>query len=230
MLTVQKRSATFTLTNMAIPRHSIACLFVLLQICFVRAYGTESILLRADAEEAGTGLSNWLVADFDGDHIPDLAIGRSGVNWVQVDIRLSAESSQTSIRHGRAERGLRVLAYDVDRDDDQDLIFASSSSLSPPTVWLNDGKGHFERSERRNELNLIDEGSSWLEIDCFQAEPVPVTQDDDRPSLDRSSSLRVKPAPELKGPFSSSWENLAIEPRTLLLAPRSPPPTSILLS
>ncbi len=220
---------------MAVCKYWIALLLVLLHLAGFQgdvlcADVTDSFLLRSSSEEAGAGLINWLIADFDGDHISDLAIGRSGAFGFRVQIRLSTEGSETSIHHHSTEPGLRVLAYDVDRDNDQDLIFVSSTSLSPPAVWLNDGKGHFERTEPSNELHLIDEGYCRSEIEPSQAELTPITQDDDRSTLDRCSLLRGKPALWFTSPSSASQKNVATEPRALLLSPRSPPPHRILFS
>ena len=220
---------------MAVCKYSIAFLLVLLYLAGFQgdvlcADGTDSFFLHSSSKEAGAGLRNWLIADFDGDHISDLAIGRSGAFGVRVQIRLSTEGSETSIHHHSTEPGLRVLAYDVDRDNDQDLIFVSSTSLSPPAVWLNNGKGHFEQSEPLGELNLTDEGYCRREIDPFQAEAAPITQDDDRSSLDRSSILRGKPTLRFTSPSSASQDNLATEPRALLLSPHSPPPNRLLFS
>jgi hypothetical protein len=220
------------LVNMAISKHWTTWVLVLLHLI-----GFQSALICAEKnnpsffvsipDNAGEDHCRWLVADFDGDHISDLAVARSEASFIRVEIHLSTEPHETSIHHSSAEPGIRLFVYDVDRDNDQDLIFASPASLSPPAVWLNDGKGHFEQSEGSDGFSLVCEDPLTLETESSQAEPVLIAQDDDRP-LDKSCVLRATVTLDVTNLLSPRWRGFAIEVRTFYLPPRSPPP--ILLS
>ena len=96
-----------------------------------------------------------LLSDFDGDSQSDLAIGKSEGDVYRVEIQLSTLQKRVSLNFGSREAGIRLVACDVDRDNDQDLILVSSFSLYPLAIWLNDGKGHFEEGNRWLWLNLI---------------------------------------------------------------------------
>jgi hypothetical protein len=180
-------------------------------------------------EKAGEDQRHWLVADFDGDYISDVVVARSEASFIRVEIHLSTEPREISIHHSNAEPGIRLFVYDVDRDSDQDLIFAGTASLSPPAVWLNDGKGYFEQSEGSNGFSLVCEDPSTLETESSQAEPVSTAQDDDR-LLDKSSVLQATVTLDVTNLFSPEWQGFATEARMFHLAPRSPPPILAFLS
>ena len=142
------------------------------------------------ANQAGGGHTTWLVADFDGDHISDLAVGRTETSCFQLEIHLSTQPNKASVHHRDVLAGMAFLVYDIDRDNDQDLILANPGSLYPAAVWLNDGRGHFEETERLGGFSLVREDPLTLETESSQAEPVAIAQDDDRP-LDKSGVLQA---------------------------------------
>src|SRR5882724_6472139 len=153
-------------------------------LVFLHLVGFQSALMCAGqrnsslggsiANQAGGGHSTWLVADFDGDRISDLAVGRTEDSCFQVEIHLSTQTSNASVHHTDVVAGMSFFAYDIDRDDDQDLILANPNSLYPAAVWLNDGKGHFEETERLDGFSLVCEDPSTLETESSQAEPVSI--------------------------------------------------------
>jgi hypothetical protein len=218
--------------DMSISKHWTTWVFVLLhlvgfQSALISADQRNSSLFGSISNPAGAGHRTWLVADFDGDRISDLVVGRTEDSCFRVDIHLSTQPGNASVCHSGVVAGMSLFVYDIDRDNDQDLILASPTSLSPAAVWLNDGKGHFEESERSDGFSLVCKDPSTLETESSQAEPVSIAQDDDRP-LDKSSVLQATVTLDVTNLLFPRWRGLAIEVRTFHLPPRSPPP--ILLS
>jgi VCBS repeat protein len=93
--------------------------------------------------------SSTAVADFNADGRPDIAIANhigGGNAAYRIDIQLSNGHPQ-SISFLSAQFGLRVAAVDVDNDHDLDLVVTPLLGRDVVGVWLNDGAGHFGRSE-----------------------------------------------------------------------------------
>lgn len=98
----------------------------------------------------GPGLP-FAVADFDGDHLPDLVgvqDGQSGVSrtnyWIQ--LQLSASGPQT-ISIVAPVGGLQITARDVNGDQIPDLILTTTWLRQPVAIFINDGHGAFTRVE-----------------------------------------------------------------------------------
>jgi hypothetical protein len=212
---------------MSISKHRTTWILVFLHLA-----GLQSALMCAGqrnsslggpiANQAGGGHTTWLVADFDGDHISDLAVGRTETSCFQLEIHLSTQPNKASVHHRDVLAGMAFLVYDIDRDNDQDLILANPGSLYPAAVWLNDGRGHFEETERLGGFSLLREDPLTLETESSQAEPVAIAQDDDRP-LDKSGVLQATVASGTTSLLSPRWQRFAIEVRTFHVSPRSPP-------
>ena len=126
-------------------------LFLLL---FLGILGTSSIA-RADIQNvpgASIGLGpQFAIADFDGDHIPDLAsiqtgIGSSGITNYWLQVKFSTVERQ-SIQLVAPLGDLQIEAHDVNGDHAVDLVIASVSSGRPVAIFLNDGNGGFSRVE-----------------------------------------------------------------------------------
>lgn len=102
-----------------------------------------------------------LSADFDGDHKPDLAIGRqSGSLGYRLEIRFSSEIPTTFLSVANAGSGIKVVVCDVNRDSDPDLVIQAASSVIPLAVWLGDGRGHFRQGAPWNYLPSREDLSS----------------------------------------------------------------------
>ena len=96
----------------------------------------------------GRGLP-FAIADFDGDHQPDVASvqaapGESSRDDYWVRLRLSA-SGKRYIPLTAPRGGLRVEALDVNGDHAVDLVFATAWLDRPVAILLNDGHGNFSR-------------------------------------------------------------------------------------
>lgn len=122
---------------------------------FLLAAALTSTAAAADAPRSSTvsigrGLQ-FAVADFDGDHRPDLVgvqSGQSGVSrtnyWIQ--LQLSAAGRQTILLVAPAG-GLQIAARDVNGDQIPDLILTTTWLREPVAIFINDGHGTFTRVE-----------------------------------------------------------------------------------
>src|SRR5271163_1826374 len=99
---------------------------------------------------AGPGLTV-AIADFDGDHRPDLASIQTGRDscggsayWIQFQL---STAGRQSIQLVAPPGGLRIEARDVNGDHAVDLVFTTAWFRQPVAILLNDGHGSFSRAE-----------------------------------------------------------------------------------
>ncbi len=86
-----------------------------------------------------------VMADFDGDHKPDLAtLGM--LDQVQVQLGTAQFPVFTLLMRPSANR---LSARDLDGDNDRDLVLESPFHV-PLEVWINDGAGNFEVGDLEN--------------------------------------------------------------------------------
>ena len=98
-----------------------------------------------------SGTRSWAVADFNGDHRPDLITASSTRNLAGSythDVQISLGGAQPgSLTFASFDAHIRLRARDVDGDHDADLVVLGSVSSIPIDLWLNDGKGHFRHGD-----------------------------------------------------------------------------------
>lgn len=91
-----------------------------------------------------------VVADFDADQVPDVAIadrvdGIAGSHY-QIDVQLFEGPTQ-ALSFVSTDGALSIAALDIDNDRDVDLIVTPVLSRKVIVTWLNDGTGHFDRRD-----------------------------------------------------------------------------------
>jgi len=117
-----------------------------------------------DSEQAVL-CQSWILSDVDGDNRPDLALGRPTPGGYTVEIRYSNHPETALLVLGRGATVVRCVASDIDRDNDQDLLVYSIGILEYRAVWVNDGQGHFFRSDKSPNVYLPASGlTSSLEL------------------------------------------------------------------
>jgi hypothetical protein len=122
---------------------------------FLLAVGFAGVAARADVPKSsaisvGPGLQ-FAVADFDGDHRPDLVGVQAGQGdvartkyWIQ--LQLSAAGRQT-ISLVAPSGGLQIAARDVNGDQILDLVLTTTWLRQPVAIFINDGHGTFTSAE-----------------------------------------------------------------------------------
>ncbi len=103
-----------------------------------------AFLSGSETRQYSTSISD---TDFDGDSKPDLTIGSPDGPGYTVEIRLTSRQARTSLYFAGGGPGIRIFAYDVDRDNCQDLVVTNATSLLPLAVYLGDGKGNFQQGK-----------------------------------------------------------------------------------
>jgi hypothetical protein len=114
-----------------------------------------AMLLGRNAAEAAHGTSGgaggfapgFAIADFDGDHKPDLAtvqIERDAAGGARYSIRLQLSAGEESaIGITGPQGGLELVARDVNGDDVIDLVVTTAMGSHFVAVLINDGHGKF---------------------------------------------------------------------------------------
>jgi len=123
-------------------------LFFILLVFAPRISGAER-----DGEKRGvTQVSApFAIADFDGDNRPDVAsvqaVGTvSNHTRYSIDFLLSSGQRET-VELLAPAGGLRLVSRDVNGDQFPDVVVTTAWAEHPVAVLLNDGHGHFTRSE-----------------------------------------------------------------------------------
>jgi hypothetical protein len=173
--------------------------------------------------------SDWrfAIADFDGDHDPDLAdvqAGPTSSSLADYLIQLHLTSSgRQSIRLVAPSGGLVIEARDVNGDHAIDLVLATAWSRKPVAVLLNDGHGNFLRVEQTAFLGAFANPTpeNWARVASQATEAVgPISQSRSEISSRARSELIVRQHADRMSPFRPSR---IISSLLISLAGRAPP-------
>ena len=130
-------------------------------------------------------------ADFDGDHRSDLATGRREGQTYRVEIQFATGRNPASIVLPASNEETRLVALDIDCDNDQDLVVISAATSPPVAVWLNRNGGHFEEGGRWWWATLLTNyNSSGFSSDNSRTEPIFLSEHQ-RSLLESSATAQV---------------------------------------
>jgi hypothetical protein len=163
---------------------------------------------NGSAVSPGPGLTI-AIADFDGDHRPDLASIQTGHDgcgssayWIQFQL---STAGRQFIHLVAPPGGLRIEARDVNGDHAVDLVFTTAWFSKPVAILLNDGHGGFSPAEPTAFPRVFSQSRTrWVAGEQLAASPVglpPQSRADvhqaDKGSLQErpSTGFVLRPAP-----------------------------------
>lgn len=204
-------------------------LALLLVLVFPRGWidsDTTTISASVSREPQSAFLNHSVVSDFDRDNLPDLAILKQGVGRGTIEIQLSSKSDNPSLTITSEVFGTGLFAFDIDHDNDQDLIIQSDSLSEPFECWLNDGNGHFVKDNRRQNGELLNDNSNSINRATSTGERLCFSSSQ-RPPLNRAAVVTAA-SPKPAGLFSHKLPDPYVETFTSILSGRGPPLSSCL--
>jgi len=123
-------------------------------ICLSQAESNQpdaQVSLRSNELKVG-GLQ-WLFsneqvtsAHLDNDHILDRVVGRIEGNSFRTEVFLSNSKSSTLLHTPLSFPAAEIKVYDIDNDNDNDVIVQEFGAPGILNAWLGDGQGQFVRS------------------------------------------------------------------------------------
>ena len=134
--------------------------------------------LAARPQLGSTNAPPLVIADLDGDHQLDVAVGSRSGNSVagffyRIDVGLTGSTQASSFTiFDRTATGFNIATQDLDGDHDLDFVITSLPFRRPIGIWINDGTGRFERAEVGRYA-----ASLWAEPHTIEA--IPVTEGND---------------------------------------------------
>src|SRR5580692_4384463 len=143
-----RRPAFAAFVGSLLPLFLVTCTIAGALACAATGANAWADVPRASTTSIGPGLQ-FALADFDGDHRPDLVGVQAGQGnvartnyWIQ--LQLSAAGRQT-ISLVAPSGGLQIAARDVNGDQIPDLILTTAWLRQPVAIFINDGHGAFTR-------------------------------------------------------------------------------------
>ncbi|HVT91639.1 MAG TPA: VCBS repeat-containing protein [Bryobacteraceae bacterium] len=90
---------------------------------------------------------SWIIADFDGDGRPDLLTSSPGAATRSIEVRFGTSRRAPAVFEIAHLSEIRLLPWDIDGDNDLDLIAVSPVTNRRLGIWINDGSGKFAPAE-----------------------------------------------------------------------------------
>jgi hypothetical protein len=143
------------------------------------------------------------IAQFDEDEVDDRIVRRIEGRNLFVEIHLSGQAEPFRILNPVPSHLTRILVYDIDHDNDSDLIIHDLGGSQSSKVWLGDGMGNFRQAPASLQSGQSPNGNG-------------------APPGSRRLLLLLDPvSPALDGPSPPLWPSLVAACRLLN---RRPPP------
>jgi hypothetical protein len=198
-------------------------LFFLLSSAQESRFGVSLAWVKPSSSQTGPGfLIQTVSADFDGDHRSDLATGRREGQTYRVEIQFSSGRNPASIALPASNVEARILALDIDSDNDQDLVVISAATSFPAVVWLNSDGGHFEEGGRWWWVTLLTNyNSSGFSSDNSRTEPIFLSEH--QRSLFQSSAAVQVATPEVRETLPGDSQTRSARILASSSSTRSPP-------
>jgi hypothetical protein len=173
--------------------------------------------------------STVVVTDFNHDGQPDRATLRLGIQRSQVEIQFGQQDKRISFDVVNHKLAVGLVASDVDRDGDKDLVIASTRTFRPVAVWLSDGHDHFKRVYRRSRVRKFSLSFPFKDIpsnpnpDSSQIDQICVCLDAAFP-FDISIPSLVSNDLETGNPIPIEWQKPSVQLLQFTFTIRGPPP------
>lgn len=90
---------------------------------------------------------SWIIADFDGDGRPDLLTSSPGASARSIEVRFGTSHRAPALFEIPDLSQIRLVPWDIDGDNDLDLIAVSPITNRRLGIWINDGSGKFAPGE-----------------------------------------------------------------------------------
>jgi len=170
------------------------------------------------------------VGDFDSDGTPDVAIadhvGRpAGAYGYRIEFLLSGHGANEVFFESTAD-AVTIRSFDIDHDNDLDIVVGRPLSGDAVAVWLNDGQGNFTSADARRFPSTIEgvatlgAGDSNDGVHAFELSP--------RRTYDvRLTALYDAPAIAVERSVTRDSDPLRSSSFLLRSGPRAPPHRSL---
>jgi hypothetical protein len=166
------------------------------------------------------------IADFDGDHAPDLASIQNGLSssgainyWIQLK---SSTVGRQSVPLPAPAAELLIEAQDVNGDDAVDLVITTASPIRPVAILLNDGKGEFSRIDPATFPGAFREyAANWVSASAQQRNTIGISLPSRNSIFSEALDLLGRQSPS--GTISHGSEMFTVTFAPLFQAGRAPP-------
>ncbi len=127
-----------------------------------------------------------VVSNLNGDNSPDLITSKVEGNFYKLQVSLTGNNKASNFTLSQPNVvGSRFFTYDVDQDNDNDIVVTSAISDRPLTIWLSDGKGNFKRDTSHSNINFSSDDPELSQQTHFLAES-PISNEDEKLSIENT--------------------------------------------